>query len=95
MLDNRPFTPETLAARWDCSAETIRAMIRDGKLNAFRVGRMMRIAQATVEQFECTTSGSDASKDALSSCGTTATENVAAIVLRHTTPRRQSAKPAT
>ena len=25
-----PYTPETLAARWDCSAETVRAMVRRG-----------------------------------------------------------------
>lgn len=34
----RPFTPEALAERWDCSAETIRQMIHRGELAGFRVG---------------------------------------------------------
>ena len=27
-----PYTPETLAERWQCSAETVRAMCRSGRL---------------------------------------------------------------
>lgn len=43
----RPYTPEALAERWQCSAETIRAMCRQGRLPHFRSGRMIRIrAQA-------------------------------------------------
>jgi len=36
----RPFTPETLADRWDCSAETVRQLVKAGRLRGFRVGRM-------------------------------------------------------
>ena len=33
----RPYTPDTLAARWECSAETIRQMVHRGELPAFQV----------------------------------------------------------
>lgn len=48
----RPFTPETLAERWQCSAETVRQMVRDGRLRGFRVGRMFRIPADVVDAFE-------------------------------------------
>lgn len=33
-MDQRPpYTPEKLAERWSCSAETVRAMIRRGELH--------------------------------------------------------------
>lgn len=48
----KPFTPDTLAERWRCSAETIRAMIRRGELPAFRIGRMMRIPADVVDAHE-------------------------------------------
>ena len=34
----KPFTPDTLADRWECSPETIRQMIRNGTLLGFRTG---------------------------------------------------------
>ncbi|MBL3672275.1 excisionase family DNA-binding protein [Paracoccus aerius] len=52
MDQRRPYTPGTLAERWGCSAETIRAMIRRGELPAFRVGRMMRIPAEVVDAHE-------------------------------------------
>ena len=48
----RPYTPDTLAARWECSAETIRQMVHRGELPAFRVGRMLRIPASAVEERE-------------------------------------------
>ncbi|MFV0245142.1 MAG: helix-turn-helix domain-containing protein [Qingshengfaniella sp.] len=90
----RPYTPELLADRWDCSAETVRDMIRRGVLPAFRVGRMMRIAAQVVEDYECGTIESGVSRDASSSCGTTRTEPGDVIALRHTRKRTPSAKPA-
>ncbi|WP_406646954.1 helix-turn-helix domain-containing protein [Aliisedimentitalea scapharcae] len=92
----RPFTPDQLADRWGCSGETIRAMIRRGELSAFRVGgKLLRIAQATVEEYECGTTESVASKDDLSSCGTKMTGDAAVTVLRHTRQKKPSEKPAT
>ncbi|WP_425309753.1 excisionase family DNA-binding protein [Falsirhodobacter halotolerans] len=90
----KPWTPEMIADRWMCSGETVRQMIRDGRLPAFRVGRMMRVTNQALEEYECKTSGSDASTTALSSCGTSRTAPADAIVLRHTRPKTQNAKRA-
>ena len=90
-----PFTPDELAERWKCSGETVRAMIREGQLPAFRVGRMLRIRPEVVEEHECRISESDASAGDLSSCGTRQTASDAVIVLRHARQRTRSAKPAT
>jgi len=51
----RPFTPDGLADRWDCSAETIRQMVKRGELQGFRVGHMIRIPYRAVEKMECQT----------------------------------------
>ena len=48
-----PFTPETLADRWQCHHSTIRKMICRGELKAFRVGgSLLRIRARVVEEFE-------------------------------------------
>ena len=49
MTAERPFTPETLADRWGCSAETVRQLVKAGRLRGFRVGRMFRIPAVAVE----------------------------------------------
>jgi excisionase family DNA binding protein len=46
------YTPETLSIRWQCSAATIRSLIRRGDLLAFRLGRWLRIPVDAVEAFE-------------------------------------------
>lgn len=43
---DKPFSTETLAARWGCSPQHIRDMIERGELTAFRVGRLIRITAA-------------------------------------------------
>lgn len=43
MTPARPFTCDTLADRWGCSAETIRQMVVSGRLPGFRVGRMIPV----------------------------------------------------
>lgn len=48
----RPYTPETLAERWECSAATIRNMITRGELRAFKVGRAFRIPVDAVTEHE-------------------------------------------
>ena len=53
MSDQRPYSPETLARRWGCSAHHIRNMINRGELPAFRLGgKLMRIRAEVVEEFE-------------------------------------------
>ncbi|WP_420645920.1 excisionase family DNA-binding protein [Yoonia vestfoldensis] len=84
-----------LAKRWECSAETVRQMIRDGRLPAFRVGRMMRVTQQVVEQYECGTIGSGGLRAASSSCGTNQTARGDVIALRLTQQRKRSEKRAT
>jgi excisionase family DNA binding protein len=50
---NRPYSPQTLAQRWGCSAEKIRRMYRNGELAGFELGKLIRIPAAEVERFEC------------------------------------------
>ncbi len=48
-----PYTPETLADRWQCSPRHVRNMIRDGRLLGFRLGgKLLRIRAGDVEEFE-------------------------------------------
>src|SRR5262245_28995337 len=50
----RPYTPETLAKHWDCSARTVRNLISAGELRAFPVGpRLLRIKPEWVRDYEC------------------------------------------
>ncbi|MGP3699228.1 excisionase family DNA-binding protein [Rhodobacter sp. NSM] len=82
MADPRPFTPETLAERWGCSAETIRQLAARGELRHFRVGRMIRIPAAAVQEIEeCQISASNDFEEALPPSGTT-TEAAAATSSR-------------
>ncbi|WP_449411893.1 helix-turn-helix domain-containing protein [Methylobacterium komagatae] len=93
----RPLTPEQVAARWDCSPNHVRNLIRRGDLRAFRVGsRLLRIKTEAVEEFErCQeTIGSDASTDDTSSRGGSM-ESGDVIVLTHATPRARRGKPST
>jgi excisionase family DNA binding protein len=60
LADERPYTPETLAERWGCSAAHVRKMIRKGDLPAFTIGgKLLRIAVAEVERYECRGENSD------------------------------------
>ena len=48
-----PFTPETLAERWDCSPEHVRTLCKQGRLRSFKIGRgMYRIPIDAVAEFE-------------------------------------------
>jgi excisionase family DNA binding protein len=74
-----PFSVPQLAQRWGCSEGLIRKMIRDGQLQCFRPGTLIRIAAAEVERFECqqqmTTHGaSNDSGEGSPSSGETETE---------------------
>lgn len=49
-----PYSPDSLACRWNCSADLVRAMCDRGDLASFRLGsRLIRIAAAEVERYEC------------------------------------------
>lgn len=49
----KPFSPESLADRWACSAEKVRLMYRNGELSGFRLGKLIRIPATEVERYEC------------------------------------------
>ncbi|WP_350169596.1 helix-turn-helix domain-containing protein [Roseovarius sp.] len=84
-----------LADRWQCSAETVRQMVKSGDLRGFRVGRMIRIPYDAVEEIECQTSQSDACAADFASTGTTKQGRGGAISLRHARERRPKRKAAT
>lgn len=46
------FTPAELAARWKVHINTIRSLIRDGKVQVIRVGAQPRIPKWWVEEYE-------------------------------------------
>ncbi|RKQ73493.1 helix-turn-helix domain-containing protein [Oceanibaculum indicum] len=48
----RPFTPESLAEYWSCSAQHVRDLIRKGDLPAFRVGNLIRIRREDVVRYD-------------------------------------------
>lgn len=52
-LNPRPYSPETLADRWGCSAEKVRLMYHDSELAGFRLGKLIRIPAAEVDRYEC------------------------------------------
>jgi excisionase family DNA binding protein len=47
------YTVPELSARWQCTEETVRRMIRRGDLRAFRVGRQWRVTEEAVRWIEC------------------------------------------
>lgn len=46
------YSPQTLAERWSCSAQKVRAMCRSGELASFTYGKLIRISAAEVARFE-------------------------------------------
>ncbi|WP_083903063.1 excisionase family DNA-binding protein [Octadecabacter antarcticus] len=90
---DRPYTPDTHADRWQCSAETIRQLIKQKRLVAFRLGRLFRIPAQSVKDFEqCQTSQLETSEVASACIGGNQTENGPALVYRHAPERRPRQK---
>lgn len=57
-MAERPYTVATLAAYWGCSPDVIYALIREGRLRAFKLGgKLIRIRPDDVEHFECQNTG--------------------------------------
>lgn len=89
MTHARPYTCDSLADRWGCSAETIRQMVVTGRLPGFRVGRMIRIPATVVDEVEqCQKSASDGSGEASAPTGTAAMASGDVISLRHAVERK-------
>lgn len=51
----RPYSVAQLAERWDCSQGLIRKLIRNGELQPFTLGTLIRITAAEVQRFEAQT----------------------------------------
>lgn len=47
-----PVDVETLAQRWGCSHNLVRQLVNSGQLRSFRVGRLIRIPEAAISEFE-------------------------------------------
>lgn len=93
-MTQRPYTLQSLANRWGCSAESVRLMVKAGRLPHFRVGRMIRIAARVVEDIEtCENTGSGGLEAALSS-PSGQMESAGVFVLRHSAERKRRPKPS-
>ena len=46
------WTPDTIADRWLCSAQTVRDLCHSGALRSFRTGRMFRIKREWLLEYE-------------------------------------------
>lgn len=57
------FTPESLADRWEVCPATVRNLVRQGALRAFRIGRQIRIRPEAVEEYECRNGGSNSTEE--------------------------------
>lgn len=49
------YTPEQLAALWQCDRTTVRRLCQRGKLRTFRIGDLWRIPAEAVAEFEART----------------------------------------
>jgi excisionase family DNA binding protein len=58
----KPFSPQSLAERWGCSAEKVRQMVRRDELAGFRLGKLIRIAAIEVERYECLNTASSSTE---------------------------------
>uniref|UniRef100_UPI00389B1AAA excisionase family DNA-binding protein n=1 Tax=Pseudodonghicola flavimaris TaxID=3050036 RepID=UPI00389B1AAA len=89
----RPMTLDMVADRWQCSAETVRQMVKRGELRGFRVGRMIRIPWEAVENYECQTSASEDCVAGSASIGPAQAESECVVSLRHAPERKRRQKP--
>lgn len=89
-----PFTPTTLAERWQCSERHVYNMIERGELPSFRLGgKLLRIRAEDVEAIECQAGGSQGSTANTASPGTTTPGSAAVIDLEHQMQKRRPAAP--
>lgn len=51
-MGDRPYTPERLAERWDCSPAHVRRLCKRGDLPHFRIGKEYRIPLQAIEEIE-------------------------------------------
>src|ERR1043166_7079241 len=80
----KPYSPETLAERWGCSAEKVRLMFHAGELNGFRRGKLIRIPAAEVERYECQTTASPCTEESSPSLSETVIDGYESRLVRQT-----------
>lgn len=87
-MERANYTPDQLAERWECSANTVRNMIKDKKLPAFKLGgRVYRIPAKAVEEHEKCLSentGSNSSGESGASSGEKEERNIGVRLARMT-----------
>ena len=64
-------TPGMIAKRWSCSERHVRNLITTGELPSFRLGKLLRVRGADVENLECQNGGSTDIAAATASLGWT------------------------
>lgn len=74
-MNQKPFSPQTLADRWGCSPDKIRIMYRAGELAGFTLGKLIRIPAQEVERYECLSGDSQDTEASGRSPGTSQDEN--------------------
>lgn len=84
MTAERPYSPETLADRWGCSAEKVRLMCRAGEIASFRLGKLIRIPAVDVERYECQNTASPSTEENGPSPSETATDVFESRLVRQT-----------
>jgi excisionase family DNA binding protein len=60
MTSARPYTVDTAAEYLGCSTAHVRNLCAKGALRHFRIGRLIRIPAAAMEELECASCGSEA-----------------------------------
>ncbi|HBQ33110.1 helix-turn-helix domain-containing protein [Brucella oryzae] len=86
MTHQYAYRPEDVAKLWGCSSRQIRNMINSGQLEAFRVGKLLRISPSAVEAYQCRNTVSvNSEENTAPSVGRTAPADV--IRLRRQTRR--------
>lgn len=73
-MNQKPYSPQTLADRWGCSPDKIRIMYRAGELAGFTLGKLIRIPAQEVERYECLSGDSQDTEASGRSHGTTPDE---------------------
>ncbi|AXS42634.1 DNA-binding protein [Breoghania sp. L-A4] len=89
MKGRAAYTPDEIAARWGCSANTVRAMIRSGELPGFKLGgRLYRVPINAVEEREkCEPTGRSSTEESGVSSITTTWESAIDLRLARMTGR--------
>lgn len=50
--DERRYTPQEVAALWQCCIETVYDLLRRGRLKGFKIGRDWRVPESAIQAYE-------------------------------------------